>query len=81
MTLFLSNDFGADNRPPEVISAILQLEIDAMVERRKMGSDLFAGVAEDGPAFGMIGTLIGLVIVLVTFKINRQLVLPWRLLF
>ncbi len=55
---------AADNRPPEVISAILQLEIDAMVERHRMGSDLFAGVAEDGPAFGMIGTLIGLVIML-----------------
>ena len=55
---------AADNRPPEVISAILQLEIDAMVERHKIGSQMFAGIAEDGPAFGMIGTLIGLVIML-----------------
>jgi chemotaxis protein MotA len=55
---------AADNRPPEVISAILQLEIDAMVERHKIGSEMFAGLAEDGPAFGMIGTLIGLVIML-----------------
>ena len=55
---------AADNRPPEVISSILQLEIDAMEERHKVGAEIFSGMAEDGPAFGMIGTLIGLVIML-----------------
>lgn len=55
---------AADNRPPEVISSILQLEIDAMEERHKTGIDLMGGIADDGPAFGMIGTLIGLVIML-----------------
>ena len=55
---------AADNRPPEVINAILQLEIDAMVERHKVGVDVFDGMAVDSPAFGMIGTLIGLVIML-----------------
>jgi chemotaxis protein MotA len=52
---------AADNRPPEVISSILQLEIDAMVERHKIGREVFQGMADDGPAMGMIGTLIGLV--------------------
>lgn len=52
---------AADNRPPEVISAILQLEIDAMEERHKTGKNVLDGVGADGPAFGMIGTLIGLV--------------------
>jgi len=55
---------AADNRPPEVISSILQLEIDALEERHKVGVEVFGGIAEDGPAFGMIGTLIGLVIML-----------------
>ncbi len=55
---------AADNRPPEVIASILQLEIDAMEERHKVGVEVFGGMAEDGPAFGMIGTLIGLVIML-----------------
>ncbi len=55
---------AADNRPPEVISAILQLEIDAMEERHKMGADVLQAMADDGPGFGMIGTLIGLVIML-----------------
>jgi chemotaxis protein MotA len=55
---------AADNRPPEVIQAILQMEIDAMESRHKMGISLMEEVAADGPAMGMIGTLIGLVIML-----------------
>ena len=55
---------AADNRPPEVISSILQLEIDAMEERHKVGINVMQGIADDGPAMGMIGTLIGLVIML-----------------
>jgi chemotaxis protein MotA len=55
---------AADNRPPEVISGILQLEIDAMETRHKIGASVMGGMADDGPAMGMIGTLIGLVIML-----------------
>lgn len=55
---------AADNRPPEVISSILQLEIDNVEERHKIGINVLGGIADDGPAFGMIGTLIGLVIML-----------------
>ncbi|MFZ4712268.1 MAG: motility protein A [Bacteriovoracaceae bacterium] len=53
--------FAADNRPPEVIAAILQLEIDAMADRHGLGIEILEGMGADGPAFGMIGTLIGLV--------------------
>lgn len=52
---------AADNRPPEVIQAILQLEIDAMEDRHKGGIAIMSGIGADGPAMGMIGTLIGLV--------------------
>ena len=52
---------AADNRPPEVISAILQMEIDSMEQRHKEGAAVLDGLGADGPAFGMIGTLIGLV--------------------
>lgn len=55
---------AADNRPPEVITAILQLEIDSLAERHKTGINIITNVGDDGPAFGMIGTLIGLVIML-----------------
>jgi len=52
---------AADNRPPEVIAAILQMDIDSMEARHTTGADIFGGMADDGPAMGMIGTLIGLV--------------------
>ncbi|MEX0797979.1 MAG: MotA/TolQ/ExbB proton channel family protein [Bacteriovoracaceae bacterium] len=55
---------AADNRPPEVITSILQLEIDSMVDRHKTGVAIMENIGNDGPAFGMIGTLIGLVIML-----------------
>ena len=55
---------AADNRPPEVIQSILQLEIDAMEDRHKTGIAVLDGIGADGPAFGMIGTLIGLVLML-----------------
>lgn len=55
---------AADNRPPEVITSILQLEIDSMVDRHKTGVSILENIGADGPAFGMIGTLIGLVIML-----------------
>ena len=52
---------AADNRPPDVITSILSLEIAAMEDRHSKGVDILEGMGADGPAFGMIGTLIGLV--------------------
>jgi chemotaxis protein MotA len=52
---------AADNRPPEVITSILSLEISAMEDRHAKGADILDGMGADGPAMGMIGTLIGLV--------------------
>jgi chemotaxis protein MotA len=52
---------AADNRPPEVITSILSLEIAAMEDRHAKGVEIMEGIGADGPAMGMIGTLIGLV--------------------
>lgn len=52
---------AADNRPPDVISAILQMEIDSMKGRHAGGLQILDAWADAGPSFGMIGTLIGLV--------------------
>lgn len=52
---------AADNRPPEVISSVLQLEIDSMGARHKECIDMLDGMGVDGPSYGMLGTLIGLV--------------------
>ena len=55
---------AADNRPAETIAKVLRFEIDSMVERHRIGQDVLRGIQEDGPAFGMLGTLVGLVLML-----------------
>ncbi|MCB9385141.1 MAG: MotA/TolQ/ExbB proton channel family protein [Bryobacterales bacterium] len=43
------------------IRAILEADINAMASRHRRGASILEGIAEIAPAFGMIGTLIGLV--------------------
>ncbi len=50
-----------DGNPPEVIEAVLTTEIEKMEERHQLGAGMFSNMANYAPAFGMIGTLIGLV--------------------
>jgi chemotaxis protein MotA len=51
----------ADGREPKVIEEILMTEIDKIEERHKAGADMYHTLGMLAPAFGMIGTLIGLV--------------------
>jgi chemotaxis protein MotA len=53
-----------DGQDPAVIEFALEQEIEAIVERHASGKSLFDNVGKYAPAFGMIGTLIGLVIML-----------------
>ncbi|UER67471.1 motility protein A [Borrelia sp. BU AG58] len=53
-----------DGADPEIIRTMLYLELDQMQERHKMGSNLFGTWAKLAPAFGMTGTLIGLIALL-----------------
>ncbi|MGL4847499.1 MAG: motility protein A [Clostridium sp.] len=50
-----------DGIEPETIQEILELEIEEMEGRHKNGSNLFQTWGAFAPAFGMIGTLIGLI--------------------
>lgn len=50
-----------DGIEPETISEILELEISEMENRHKIGADMFQTWGAFAPAFGMIGTLIGLI--------------------
>ncbi len=50
-----------DGNPPEVIEMVLTNEIEKMEERHQIGAGIFSTMANYAPAFGMIGTLIGLV--------------------
>lgn len=53
-----------DGQDPTVIQAALEQEVETLMERHASGKALFDSIAKYGPAFGMIGTLIGLVIML-----------------
>ena len=51
---------------PDTIRDILETEIYSMEERHEKGQSIFRRWASMAPAFGMIGTLVGLVQMLCT---------------
>lgn len=53
-----------DGSDPELVKSVLEIEIAFLEERHRMGQDLFRFMANVSPAFGMVGTIIGLVIML-----------------
>ncbi|AXI09729.1 flagellar motor protein MotP [Oceanobacillus sp. 143] len=55
---------AVDGVEPEVIKDIMEAEITAMEDRHYKGRVLFEKAGEYAPAWGMIGTLIGLVLML-----------------
>ena len=51
----------ADGIPAEEIESILTKDINAMVDRHKIGKDIFRFAMQAGPAFGLIGAVIGII--------------------
>lgn len=56
---------AVDGTDPELIEQIMETELENLLERHETGKALFDTMGRYGPAFGMIGTLIGLVAMLV----------------
>lgn len=54
-----------DGMEPEIIKEILNIEVDSLQDRHRLGQDVFRSWAGLAPAFGMIGTLIGLINMLI----------------
>jgi chemotaxis protein MotA len=52
---------AVDGTDPAVLSRILEIDIEQIETRHKQGQEIFEQMGAYGPAFGMIGTLIGLV--------------------
>ncbi|NLJ67188.1 MAG: motility protein A [Clostridiales bacterium] len=50
-----------DGTDPELVKNILETELDFVEERHQEGQGIFETMASLAPAFGMIGTLIGLI--------------------
>jgi len=52
---------AVDGTPPETIREILTIDLASLQERHKVGQSIFNAMGTYSPAFGMIGTLIGLI--------------------
>ncbi len=55
---------AVDGSDPELIEQIMNSELENLVERHDTGKAIMDAVGKYAPAFGMIGTLVGLVIML-----------------
>ena len=56
--------FMVDGYDATVIEAILDVDINAMFSRHKDGRGFFEAMGESCPAFGMIGTVMGLIVIM-----------------
>ena len=59
---------GVDGVEPDQIRSILETDIRSTVGRHKRGQEVLQGMGAAAPAFGMIGTLIGLVQMLASME-------------
>ncbi len=53
--------YCVDGHEAEFIHEVLKKEVSLTVQRHEVGQGVFAGMGDAAPAFGMIGTLVGLV--------------------
>lgn len=57
----LGIQYAVDGTEPETIRSIMESELAGMEERHRQGKRIFESMGTYAPAFGMIGTLIGLI--------------------
>jgi len=57
---------AVDGTDPELIEQIMNNELDAIADRHESGKAIFDLLGKYAPAYGMIGTLVGLVIMLLS---------------
>ncbi|MCL2119450.1 MAG: MotA/TolQ/ExbB proton channel family protein [Planctomycetaceae bacterium] len=62
--LIMGIRMAVDGMSPEIVDAIMRTEMDAVEGRHEIGKSFYDALAKYAPAFGMIGTLIGLVLML-----------------
>lgn len=62
--IVLGVQMAVDGTRPEVMEDVLRTEMDAVAARHQTGKLMFDQIGKFAPAFGMIGTLVGLVIML-----------------
>ena len=70
--------FVADGYEPAFIRESLERERDLNLERLEDGQRIFKAIGDAAPAFGMIGTLVGLVQMLANMDDPSSIAHPWR---
>ncbi len=50
-----------DGQPPELVRAVMETELEGLLARHEEGAHIFRTMGRFSPAFGLIGTLIGLI--------------------
>ena len=55
---------AVDGTDPELIEQIMTNELDNLIDRHEVGKGMLEALGKYAPAFGMIGTLVGLIIML-----------------
>ncbi len=55
---------AVDGTDPEVIQAVMETELENLLDRHESGKGMLDAMGKYAPAFGMIGTLVGLVAML-----------------
>ncbi len=53
--------YCVDGHEADFIEEVLKKEVNLTIQRHDLGRKVFAGMGDSAPAFGMVGTLIGLV--------------------
>lgn len=54
-------ELAIDGLDPDLVTSMLRMELNFLMERHKRGQGMFKTMAKFAPAFGMLGTLIGLI--------------------
>jgi chemotaxis protein MotA len=54
-------ELAIDGLDPELVTSMLRMELNFLMERHKRGQGMFRAMGKFAPAFGMLGTLIGLI--------------------
>lgn len=55
---------AVDGTDPELIKEVMDTELEALMDRHSQGKQIFDSIGKYAPAFGMIGTLLGLIFML-----------------
>ncbi len=66
-------EMAVDGTEPEAIRGVMETELSYLIERHKKGQQIFNALGTYAPAFGMIGTLIGLIAMLQSLEDPTQI--------